>query len=287
MDYDAIVVGAGPAGLTAATEIARAGKRVLVLDRESFGGRVMNTEWIEDYPRPGERVEGPKLGSELVEAAQSAGAKLEIGEVVEVESYSGCRSVTTADGKAYTAPVLVVASGLNNRKLGVPGEDRFEGKGMIHCAFCDAGFYRDKTVVVCGGGDSGVIEGLLLAKHASKVVLVESGSALSASATLQQRARAEPKLDIRLGRTIAEVSGDHAVNAVQVEEVGAGRREKLAADGVLVQVGFEPGTDYLAAVDESAVLTAGDVRDGSPRRAAAAIEDGKAAAANALKQLRQ
>src|SRR3954468_6642596 len=106
MDYDAIVVGAGPAGLSAATGLARAGKRVLVLDRESFGGRVMNTEWIEDYPRPGDRIEGPKPGSGLGNAAGAAGVKMELGDVVEVESYSGCRSVMTADGKAFTAPVL-------------------------------------------------------------------------------------------------------------------------------------------------------------------------------------
>src|SRR3954463_5001246 len=195
MDHDVIVVGAGPAGLAAATVLAKAGRSVLVLDRESFGGRVMNTEWIEDYPAQGQRIEGPKLGSELVDAAQAAGVKMELGDVVEVESYSGCRSVTTADGKAYTAAVLIVAGGVRNRALGIPGEQEFQGKGMIHCAFCDAGFYKERVVAVCGGGDAGVTEALLLARHASKIVLVESAASLTATQALQARARSEPKLD--------------------------------------------------------------------------------------------
>jgi thioredoxin reductase (NADPH) len=182
--------------------------------------------------------------------------------------------------------VLIVAGGLRNRTLGIPGESQFQGKGMIHCAFCDAGFYRDRTVVVCGGGDAGVIEGLLLAKHASKVILVESQGALTASLELQSRALAEPKIEVRLGHTISAVDGDLAVKTVEVKEISSGRTEKLPADGVLVQAGFEPETDHLAGCDAAGILVAGDVREGSPRRAAAAIEDGKAAATSALEQLK-
>ena len=214
MDYDAIVVGAGPAGLSAAAELARAKQRVLLLDRESFGGKVINTEWIENYPKRGERIAGPTLASQLLEEAERLGVEMELGEVVEIESYSGCRSVACADGKAFTAPVVIVAGGLDSRPLGVPGEDRYHGKGLIHCAFCDAGFYTDKVVAVCGGGDAGLTEALLLAKYASKVHVLEAQPSLTAKPELQEAARANPKLDIRTGQKAVEVVGDDAVTGI-------------------------------------------------------------------------
>ena len=302
MDYDAIIVGGGPAGLAAAAQLAQAPCRVLLLDRESFGGQVMNVEWIDDYPRPGGRVPGPKLAGELVEEAGKRGVEMELGEVVEVESYSGCKSVTCADGKAYTASVVIVAGGLRPKKLGVPGEDRLQGKGVIHCAFCDAGLYADQVVAVCGGGDAGIIEAAYLAKHASKVYVIEAQSRLSAVPELQARAKANSKLEIRCGQKVVEILGDEGVTGVQVEVLATGRRERLDVYGVLARVGFEPATDYLESllpVDDrgriavngelesgmGGVFAAGDIRSGSPRGAAAAVSDGKTAAASARRFL--
>jgi len=146
MDYDAIVIGGGPAGLSAASELAQARYRVLLLEKESFGGPIINIEWINGYPRPGEKLAGAMLASELVQQAEKSGVEMELAEVVEVEPYSGCISVACADGKAYTSSVVIQAGGLHSKHLGVPGEERFQGKGMIHCAMCDAGLYRDQVV---------------------------------------------------------------------------------------------------------------------------------------------
>jgi thioredoxin reductase (NADPH) len=303
MDYDAIIVGGGLAGLTAGMELARAKHRVLLLDKESFGGQAGNLEWIEDYPVTGEKVSGPALASQMVEEAGNNGLQMELGEVVEIESYSGCKSVTCDDGKAYTASLVILASGRHPRKLGVPGEDRFQNKGMIHCAFCDAGLYADRVVAVCGGGDAGLMEALYLAKFASRVHVIEAQDRLSASPKWQERARAHPKLELRCGQKAVAIRGEEFVTGVQVEEVASGGRHTLDAHGVLAHVGFEAATGYLGELplDEQGyvpvnseletevpeVLAAGDVRSGSPRTAVSAVSDGKAAAAQAQRLLRR
>jgi glycine/D-amino acid oxidase-like deaminating enzyme len=194
MDYDAIVIGGGPAGLSAGTELAQGKYRVLLLEKESFGGPIINVEWINGYPHPGEKLAGAVLASELMKQAEQSGVEMELAEVVEIEPYSGCISVVGADGKAYTSSVVICAGGLHSRKLDVPGEDTFQGKGMIHCAMCDAGLYRDQVVAVCGGGDAGLIEALYLARFASKVFVVEAGAQLAAKPVLQARALADAKL---------------------------------------------------------------------------------------------
>ena len=302
MDYDAIVVGAGPAGLTAATDLALAEYRVLLLDRDSFGGQAMNVEWIESYPGRGERIEGPMLGSEMVTRAAGQGVQMELGDVVGVGTVAGRRAVTCAGGEVYTSSVLVLAGGVRSRPLGIPGELALEGKGIIHCAFCDASLYEDRVVAVCGGGDAGTLEALFLARHAAKVLLIEAQARLSAKPALQKRARAEPRLDIRCGRTVVAVSGRDSVTGIDVHDAASGRTESLEVDGVLVRAGFEPMTGYLEGtlpLDDrgyvevdgesqtrvAGILAAGDIRRGSPRNVAAAVRDGRVAAASARRTL--
>mgnify|MGYP001228229706 CR=1 FL=1 len=302
MDYDAIVIGGGPAGLSAGIELAQAKRRVLLLEKEAFGGPIINLEWIHGFPRPGEKIAGTKLASEFVSQAEQAGVEIELVEVIEIAAYSGCLSVTCADGKAYTSSVVIHAGGLHSKKLGIPGEDQFQGKGMIHCAMCDAGFYRNKVVAVCGGGNAGLLEAMYLAKFASKVFVIEAQPALSARPALQERARADAKLEIRCGEKPVAIVGDGGVTGVLVENLASGKREQLAAYGVLVHVGYAPTTAYLEgvlALDDSGYVAvndrfetgvpgafaAGDIRTGAPRQVAVAVADGKAAAAGALKIL--
>jgi len=302
MDYDAIIVGGGPAGLSAGIQLRQANHRVLLLDKESFGGQIMNVEWIENYPGPDERVAGAMLASEMVNEAEKRGMHLELGEVAEIEPYSGCISVTCADGRAYTSSVVILAGGLHPRKLGVPGEEKYLGKGMIHCAVCDAGLYRDQKVAVCGAGRAGLIEAMYLGNHAARVYVLEAQRGPSAGPKLQQRALADPKLEIRCGQRVVEVIGDEFVTAVRVENIADGRIEILDVHGVLVHVGFEPSTGYLGGIlplDDQGyvavnsdmetgipgILAAGDIRNGSPRTVAAAVSDGKTAAAAAQRIL--
>lgn len=299
MDYEVIIIGGGPAGLAAAAELAKAKRRVLLIDRESFGGQVGKLEWIENYPQPGTRVEGPKLANALVDAA--AGVQMELNEVIEIESYSGCRSVTCSDGKAYTAPVVIVAGGLIPRPLGIPGEEKFQGKGMIHCAFCDGGLYTNKAVAVCGGGDAGIMEALYLARFASTVHVIEKEPQLSAAPALQQRARENARLDLRLGQMPTAISGGDFVTGIEVVDTG-GAKAMLDVYGVLVYAGFDPVTQYLESVieladnghikvdddgrtDAEGILAAGNIRGGLPRTVSSSISDGRIAATTALKIL--
>ena len=295
MDYDAIIVGTGPAGLSAGIHLSQAKYRVLLLDKESFGGQIMNVEWIKDIPGSAERVSGAVLGSGMINEADECGVHMELGEVVEIESYSGCKSVRCADGRAHTSSVVIVAGGLRARKLAVPGEDRFQGKGMIHCTLCDAGLYAGQAVAVCGGGQAGIIEALYFANHASKVYVIEVQPGLSASTALQERAYANPRLEIRCGAKVVEIAGDEFVTGVQVENAATGRKELLSVSGVLAHVGFDPATDYLegilslddrggivvnphAETDVSGIMAAGDIRSESLRKVAAAVSDGRTAA---------
>ena len=199
-DYDAVIIGGGPAGLTAAIYLGRARYRVLLLEKEQFGGQVKNIEWVENYPGYAEGVSGAQLASAMVSQALKCGVRLELGEVTAVEAYSSCRTILCADGRSYTTAVVIVAGGARPRKLGVPGEDAFFRKGVIHCALCDGGQFADRIVAVCGGGDAGLTEALYLTNLASRVILFEAERTLSASPTLQERARATDKLGDPLRR---------------------------------------------------------------------------------------
>jgi thioredoxin reductase (NADPH) len=302
MDYDAIVIGGGPAGVSAGTELAQAKYRVLLLEKESFGGPIINVEWINGYPHPGEKVAGAMLASELVKQAEQSGVEMEQAEVVEIEPYSGCISVVGAECKRYTTSVVICAGGLHSRKLEVPEEEKFQGKGMIHCAMCDAGLYRDQVVVVCGGGDAGLIEAMYLARFASKVFVIEAAAQLAAAPELQARALADAKLAFRYREKPVEIIGDQGVTGLVLENAASGKRETLDVYGVLVHVGYLPTTAYLegvVALDDSGriavngqfatdvhgAFAAGDIRSGSPRQVAAAVADGKAAASGARKIL--
>lgn len=301
-DFDAIVIGGGPAGLTAARRIAEAGRGVMVLEKEAFGGQLMNLEWAEDYPSPGARIAGPALGSGLADQAEAAGVRLEIGDVDEIESYSSAKAVSLADGAAYNANVIIVAAGLIPKPLGVAAEARLEGKGVIHCAVCDAGLYRDKAVAVCGGGDAGIIEALYLAKFAAKVFVIEAAAQLSARQELQESADDNEILDIRLGHLAVDIAGEDGVTGVIIEDAASGARQTLEAHGVLVHVGFAPATDCLAALvdlddqgyaatdaglesEVPGIILAGDIHRGAAHSAAAAVRDGILAAATALRLL--
>lgn len=304
MNYDAIVIGGGPAGLAAATHLAQAKCRVLLLEKQSFGGWVMNIEWAMNYPSKGQKMAGHALASELIDRCRESGVQMQLGEVVEIESYSRVKSVTCGDGKTYTSAVLILAGGMRSKPLGVPGEDRLRGKGMIHCAACDASLYAGKVVAVCGGGRAGVVEALYLANHASKVFLIEAEADLSAFPGLKEQARAHPKLEIRCGEKPVEVHGDQYVTGLEVVNSTTGQKQRLDVDGVLVHVGFAADTGYLRDVvplDElervavnqqfeaevGGVFAAGDIRGGSPIGVASALNDGATAAAGAQQYLEQ
>lgn len=304
LDYDAIVIGGGPAGLTAGLYLSRGRYRTLLVDKDGFGGNVKNAEWIENYPGFSTGVAGAQLASEMMTQALNAGLQMDMAEVAAIESYSGSRCVQLVDGRYLTANVLIVASGCRSKKLNIPGERELEGKGVIECALCDGGQFQDKTVVVCGGGDRGVTEALYLTKIASKVYLIEVEPRVTASAVLQERASSNKKLELRSGTELVAISGNGKVEAVEVQNTATQRTESLSVDGVLIAVGREPNTGFirnLLSVDNQGrilvnermqtnlpyIFAAGDIRSNSPGQVVTAVGDGATAAISVQRLLEQ
>jgi thioredoxin reductase (NADPH) len=301
--YDVIIIGAGPAGLTAGLYCAQAGLKVVALEGESLGGQVMNIEKIENYPGFAEGVSGPELGQAITMQAMNYGLELKIAQATGLEIESKNKRVKTTDTD-YVGKAMIIANGGRPMKLGVPEEDKFEGKGVAYCAMCEGGQFRDKTVVVAGGGDGGVTEALYLTKIASKVIIVEIMPGLNATALLQQRARENEKIEIMCGMKIEAIVGDNQIRSLQLRNMQTEEVTTLEADGVLVDIGWEPQTKYLEGVvplDEQGyvmvneametevpgIFAAGDIRHGSPRQVASAVGDGTIASIVAQKYLRE
>jgi len=301
-DWDAVIIGGGPAGLTAGLYLARASRRVMLIEKENFGGFPKNVEWIENYPGFPDGISGAQLATNMLTQAEKYGLQTEAGEVTTIELFSSTRWVGTTSGKGYTTGVVIIAGGSRPKKLGVPGEEELMGKGIIHCALCDGGQFANRPVAVCGGGDAGVTEALYLARLGSKVTLVEFMPRLTASAILQDRARG--KMDIQTGTKVETIVGKDKVEAVECVEIASGLKKTLPVEGVLVHVGLDPNTEYLQGVVpldnagqvivdakmQSAVpyvLACGDIRSGSVRQIAAAVGDGAVAGITAQRLLQE
>jgi len=298
LDYDAVIIGSGPAGLTAGLHLSRAGRRVLLLERGTYGGSLGDVDLVEDYPGFPAGVTGAQLGAAMAEQAVAAGLELQQAEVTGLELFSRGRWVVRDDGRSHAAGVVIVAAGLRFRKLGVPGEDRLRGRGVIDCTPCDAGLFRGRSVAVVGSGDHALADALYLATLVAGVTVLAPGAALTAGGLLRDRAEADPRIAIRLAVSVDEILGDERVEGLSLTDVVNGARETLAVEGVALRVGSEPNTDGVGdeldldadghivvdgRLETSApfVLAAGDVRSGSRPRIAAAVGDGAAAAMRA------
>jgi thioredoxin reductase (NADPH) len=303
-DWDAVIVGGGPAGLTAGLYLCRAKRRTILLDMDSFGGYIKNIELLENYPGFADGIAGAQLASEMVKQAERYGLQMELGEVTNIELFSSARWVGCSRGQGYTTSIIIIAGGSRHKKLGVPGEAELEGKGVFSCAFCDGSHYADKVVAVCGGGDSGITEALYMTKIASRVILLEALPELTGTAVLQDRAKASPKLEIRCGVRVEAITGSDKVEAIECLDTVNQKKEAIKVDGVLVHVGLDPNADYLKGVvplDEHgfiivnqsmqtevpSVFAAGDIRSGSPHQVVTAVSDGAIAAIAAQRQLQE
>jgi len=301
-DYEVIIVGCGPAGLAAAIYAGRARLKVLLLGRETAGGEMRGIEQVENYPGFPDGISGAKLGLEMMKQAMKYGLQFKLAEVEGIElqeDYKVVKAKIIRAGEAtYLAKTVIIAGGAHPRKLGVPGENEFAGKGVSYCGVCDAPQFAERVVAVAGGGDAGLTEVLYLTRLASEITVIEQMPELTASKILQERALANPKIKICCGTTIEAIIGDDHVKELQLLNVLTGERTILPVGGILIRIGLEPNTDYLKGllsldsdgfvlVNEEletsipGIFAAGDIRHASTRQIATAVGDGVTAALSA------
>ncbi len=300
-EYDLIILGGGPAGLTAGLYAARARLRTLLIEKAVPGGQIATTTLVENFPGFPEGVMGPDLAERMQQQAESFGLETTYDEVTGIELTDGLKRVKTLEGD-YLAKALIIATGADAVKLGVPGEDKLIGKGVSYCATCDGAFFKDQVIAVVGGGDSALDEGLFLTRFGSKVIVIHRRDQLRASKVLQERAFANPKMAFIWDSVVEEVIGDDEVKALRLRNVKTGESSLLDVSGVFVYIGHHPNTTPfkgLVSLDERGyvittdkmetsvpgVFVAGDVRVNSARQAITAAGDGATAALTAEKYI--
>lgn len=294
--YDVIIAGAGPAGMSAAVYASRANLSTLMLEKGVPGGQMMNTEEIENYPGY-DHILGPDLSVKMFEHAQKFGAEYQYAEILDVEDQEEYKLVKTTNGE-YKTKAFIIATGSSPRKLGVPGEDQFTGRGVSWCAVCDGAFFKNKEVVVVGGGDSAVEEAIFLTRFANKVTVIHRRNEFRAQKIIQDRLFANPKISVVWDSVVKEIHGENKVTKVVIENVKNNEVSELPADGVFIYVGADPiskpflslgvtnesgyiPTDELMRTRVEGVYAAGDIREKTLRQIITAANDGSQAAITA------
>ncbi len=297
VDYELVIIGGGPAGLTAGLYAARGGLNVILIEKIVPGGQVIITDWIENYPGFPEGLSGPDLVQKMTEQVKRFDLNIENNEVVSVDFSEPVKKITLND-KTITSHTIIIATGASPKKLGVPGEDIFYGKGISSCATCDGPFFKDGVVAAVGGGDTAVQESLFLTKFAKKVYLIHRRDKLRAAAILQKRALANEKIEMIWDSVLTDISGLTNVENIALQNVKTGDKTQLSVDGCFIWVGTIPNTQFLAdsvKLDEHGfiiagldaetsvpgVFAAGDVRNTPLRQIATAVGDGAIAAISA------
>lgn len=296
-EYDVVIVGGGPAGLSAGIYTSRARLSSLLMERGAVGGQIINAEMVENYPGFPEGISGLDLTQFMHQQATKFGLETVIDQVTGIE-LSGERKVVKTSDKSFSARAAIIAGGSERQKLGVPGEAEFTGRGVSYCATCDGAFFKEKTVAVVGGGNAAITEALELTKFASKITVIHRRRELRATQILQERAFAEPKIEFLWDTVAEEIVGENLVNGIRVRNVKTGQDSVLEASGVFVSVGFKPNTDYLKDIltldatgaivtndrmetSVPGILAAGDIRSNSIRQVISAAGDGATAAVSA------
>ena len=299
---DLIIVGGGPAGLTSAIYSARALIDTMVIEKMLPGGQPVLTSFIENYPGFPDGISGPEFAERLEAQARRFGAKIVTSQpVVEVSKVEDGFEVKT-EGDSFWGKAVIIATGTSPRKLGVPGEDTFTGRGVSYCAVCDGAFYKDKVVAVVGGGDSAIVEAIYLTRFASKVYVIHRRNQLRAEKILQERAFSNPKISFIWDTVVQSIEGEKKVELLRLKNVKTGETSEIYTDGVFVYIGSIPNSSMvkgLVELDESGfiitdnlmrtnipgIFAAGDVRNTTFRQLATAVGDGAIAANTAEKYL--
>lgn len=244
---DAIIIGSGPAGYTAAIYLGRAGYRPLIIAGAlTPGGQLVNTTEVENFPGFPEGILGPDLMENMRAQAEKFGAEIEYDDVTSVDFSHPVKSVVTDSGTTYQAHSVVITTGSEYRKLGVPGEQEYSGRGVSYCATCDGFFFKNKPIVVIGGGDSAMEEADFLSRYGSSVTLIHRRDQFRASKIMVDRVEANPNISLRLNSVVTAVRGDSGgATSIELEDTVTGERTAIEANGVFVAIGYTPQTSFL------------------------------------------
>ena len=297
--YDVLIVGAGPAGLTAAIYARRAGKTVLVLEKDSFGGQITFSPKLENYPGF-ETISGNDLAQRMLEQALALGADVDMDTVLGIEN--GPVKTVIGEANRYEARAVIIAAGARHRRLGLPREEEMIGNGLSFCAVCDGAFYQDAHVAVIGGGNTALQEILLLAETCKKVTVVQNLAFLTGEKKMIDLVLARPNVEVLYSTVCVGYEGEDHLTGLRLQNTDTGAEQRLAVDGAFLAIGTEPENQAFAALaplneagyikaDESCVtptagiFAAGDCRTKAYRQVATAVADGAAAALNACRWL--
>lgn len=299
--YDIIIVGAGPAGLTAAVYARRANKSVLILDKAAFGGQITFSPKVENFPGF-ESISGSELADKLVEQVLSQGAEVEIEAVVEVKNLPDKKVVVTEDGNEYEAKSVILACGARHRHLGLENEEKFIGEGISFCAVCDGAFYKGKTVALVGGGNSALQEAILLSETSKKVIVIQNLDYLTGEQKLQDILSSRDNVEIITGTVVDSIKDGDSFSGITVKRVADGVKTELLLDGMFVAIGLVPENEpfenvvdldkwgYVAAGEDcttktEGIFVAGDCRAKAVRQVTTAAADGTIAAITACRYI--
>jgi len=299
--YDVVIIGGGPAGLSAGIYTSRARLSSLLIEKGAVGGQIINAELVENYPGFTAGISGIDLTQAMHQQATRFGLETLAAEVTGIEINGQQKIVKTSQGD-FTAGAIIIAGGSERQKLGVPGEAQYTGKGVSYCATCDGAFFRDKTVAVVGGGNAAVTEALELTKFASRIMLIHRRHELRATKILQEKVISQPKIEILWDTVVEEILGETFVNKIRVRNINTKKESVLVVSGVFVSVGSQPATGYLKGLltlnevgaivanerletSVPGIFAAGDIRSNSIRQVIGAAGDGAVAAVNAGKYI--
>lgn len=300
--YDLIIIGGGPAGLTAGIYAARAKLKTVLLERMNPGGLVASTDWVENYPGFPEGIVGAELIKKMEEQAVKFGTEIVSFKEVDFADLKGKTKTIKVDQEEYQAKAVIVASGTEPKKLGIPGEEEFKGRGVSYCATCDGAFFQGKEIVIIGGGSSGIQEGLFLTRFATKITVIEFMPHLNAEKILQERAQKNEKFKFFINHMATSINGKNQVESVTIKDRKTNEEKTIQCAGVFVYVGWDPKTEFLKGQVEldkwgyvvagedtktsaPGVFVVGDVRQKELRQITTAVSDGTVAAFMAEKYI--
>jgi len=302
-NYEIVIVGGGPGGLTAGLYGARANRKTVMIEKYMPGGQIANTHEVEDYPGF-DLISGPELSMKMTEHAKRFGLEVVSDEVTEIYTDGDDRMVACASGDLYRARAVIISTGGSPTKLKVPGEEEFSGRGVSYCAICDGAFFKDEVIAVAGGGDAAVEEGLFLTKFGKKVILIHRRDELRAQKIIQERAFKNPKMEFIWDSVVESINGDDKVRTLTIKNVKTGEKSTLDVGAIFIFIGFVPNSNivrekldkdaggYIITNDRmetsiKGIYACGDVRSQLVRQITNAVGDGTTAAVAAEKYIEE